>query len=71
VPMVLLAKEEKGWIFSSTRISTTAESKITGAAFWAACAGGGRRAGQEGAVRCGGAGGVRNRRGGAAEMADG
>jgi hypothetical protein len=40
-------------------------------AFWAARTGGGRRAGQEGAVRCGDAGGARNWRGGAAETADG
>jgi hypothetical protein len=33
-------------------------------------AGGGRRAGKEGAVRCGGAGGARNWREGAAEAAD-
>jgi hypothetical protein len=57
--MVLLAKEEKGWNFGSTRNRTAAESEITGAAFWAARAEGGRRAGQEGAVRCGGAGGAR------------
>jgi hypothetical protein len=38
VLMVLLAKEEKGWNFGSTRISTTAESKITGVAFWSGCA---------------------------------
>jgi hypothetical protein len=34
--MVLLAKEEKGWNFGSTRIRMTAESEITGAAFLAA-----------------------------------
>jgi hypothetical protein len=33
--------------------------------------GGGRRADQEGAVKCGGAGGARNWRGGAAETTDG
>jgi hypothetical protein len=33
--------------------------------------GGGRRAGQEGAVRCGGAGEAQNWRGRAAEAADG
>jgi hypothetical protein len=38
VLMVLLAREEKGWNFGSTRIRTTAESEIVGAAFWAACA---------------------------------
>jgi hypothetical protein len=32
--MVLLVKEEKGWNFGSTRISTTAESEIVGAMFW-------------------------------------
>jgi hypothetical protein len=37
VLMVLLAKEDKGWNFSSTRISTAAESEITGVASWAAC----------------------------------
>jgi hypothetical protein len=36
--MVLLVKEEKGWNFSLTKISTTAESEIAGATFWAACA---------------------------------
>jgi hypothetical protein len=36
VLMVLLAKEEKGWNFGSTRISMAAESEITGAASWAA-----------------------------------
>jgi hypothetical protein len=34
--MVLLAKEEKGWNFDSTRISTAAESEIAGALFCAA-----------------------------------
>jgi hypothetical protein len=34
--MVLLAKDEKGWNFGSTRIRTAAESEITGAMFWAA-----------------------------------
>jgi hypothetical protein len=38
VLMVLLAKEEKGWNFGSTRIRTAAESEIAGAMFWAACA---------------------------------
>jgi hypothetical protein len=36
VLMVLLAKEEKGWDFGSTRIRTGVESEIAGAAFWAA-----------------------------------
>jgi hypothetical protein len=35
VLMVLLAKEEKGWNFGSTRIRTVAESEITGGMFWA------------------------------------
>jgi hypothetical protein len=33
VLMVLLAKEEKGWNFGSTRIRTAAESEIAGAMF--------------------------------------
>jgi hypothetical protein len=70
--MMLLARVEKGWNFSSTRISTAAESEIRRrGVLVCACAGGGRRAGQEGAVRCGDAGGARNRRGVSAEMADG
>jgi hypothetical protein len=36
VLMVLLAREEKGWNFGSTRIRTAAESEIGGAMFWAA-----------------------------------
>jgi hypothetical protein len=36
VLMVLLAKEEKGWDFGSTRIRTAMESEIAGTAFWAA-----------------------------------
>jgi hypothetical protein len=36
VLIVLLAKEEKGWNFGSTRISTAAESEIADAASWAA-----------------------------------
>jgi hypothetical protein len=36
VLMVLLAREEKGWNFGSTRNSTAAESEIAGAMFWAA-----------------------------------
>jgi hypothetical protein len=36
VLMMLLAREEKGWNFSSTRNRMAAESEITGAAFWAA-----------------------------------
>jgi hypothetical protein len=36
VLIVLLAKEEKGWNFGSTRIRTAAESEITDAMFWAA-----------------------------------
>jgi hypothetical protein len=36
VPMVLLAKEEKGWNLGSTRIRMAAESEIDGAMFWAA-----------------------------------
>jgi hypothetical protein len=67
VLMVFLTREEKGWNFGSTRNRTAEGSEIAGAAFWAARVGGGRRAGQEGAVRCGGAGGARNWRGGAAE----
>jgi hypothetical protein len=34
VLMVLLARKEKRWNFSSTRIRTAAESEIAGAAFW-------------------------------------
>jgi hypothetical protein len=45
VLMVLLAREEKGWNFGSTRNRMAAGSEIAGAAFWAAHAGGGRRAG--------------------------
>jgi hypothetical protein len=71
VLMVLLARKEKRWNFGSIRIRTVAESEIAGAAFWAARAGGGRRADQEGAMRCGGAGGAQNWRGGAAETTDG
>jgi hypothetical protein len=71
VLMVFFAREENGWNFSSTRNRTAAGSEIASAACWAARAGGGRRAGQEGAMRCGGAGGARNWRGGAAEAADG
>jgi hypothetical protein len=72
VLMVLLAKEEKGWNFGSTRISMTAESEVRRRGVLAcACTEGGRRVGQEGVVRCGGAGGARNRRGGVAEMGDG
>jgi hypothetical protein len=71
VLMVLLVREEKGWNIGSTRNRTAAKSEIAGAAFWAARAGGGRRAGQEGAVRCGGAGGARNWRGGVVKVADG
>jgi hypothetical protein len=56
--MVLLARKEKGWNFGSTRNRTAVGSKIAGAAFWAARGGGGRRMGQEGAVRCGGASGA-------------
>jgi hypothetical protein len=58
VLMMLLAREKKGWNFGSTRDKTAAGSKIAGAVFWAARAKRGRRAGQEGAVRCGGAGGA-------------
>jgi hypothetical protein len=36
VLMVLLAKEEKGWNFGSTRIRTAMESEIVVAMFWAA-----------------------------------
>jgi hypothetical protein len=36
VLMVLSARKEKGWNFSSTRIRMAAESEITGAMFWAA-----------------------------------
>jgi hypothetical protein len=36
VLMVLLAREEKGWNFGSTRNKTAAGSKIAGTAFWAA-----------------------------------
>jgi hypothetical protein len=38
VLMVLLAKEEKGWNFGSTRIRTAAVSEIAAAMFWATCA---------------------------------
>jgi hypothetical protein len=54
-----------------TRNRTAAGSEIAGAVFWAARAGGGRRVGQEGAVRCSGAGGARNWREGVAEVANG
>jgi hypothetical protein len=37
VLMVLLATEEKGWNFGSTRIRIAAESEIAGMEFWAAC----------------------------------
>jgi hypothetical protein len=70
--MVLLAKEEKGWDFGSTRVRTAAESEIAGVAFWAAHA---RKEEEErimkGAMKCSGAGGARNWRGGAAETGDG
>jgi hypothetical protein len=56
--MMLLGREEKGWNLGSTINRKTAGSEIAGAAFWAARAGGGRRAGQEGAMRCGGASGA-------------
>jgi hypothetical protein len=36
VLMVLLAKEENGWDFGSTRIRMAAESEIIRTAFWAA-----------------------------------
>jgi hypothetical protein len=36
VLMVLLAREEKGWNFGSTRNRMAAGSEIAGAAFWAA-----------------------------------
>jgi hypothetical protein len=36
VLIVLLAREEKGWNFGSTRNRTAAGGEITGAAFWAA-----------------------------------
>jgi hypothetical protein len=36
VLMVLLAREEKGWNFGSTRNRTAAGSEIAGAVFWAA-----------------------------------
>jgi hypothetical protein len=58
VLMILLAREEKECNFGSTRNRTAERCEIAGAAFWATRAGGGRRAGQEGAVRCGGAGGA-------------
>jgi hypothetical protein len=35
VLMVLLAREEKGWNFGSTRNRTAAGSEIAGVAFWA------------------------------------
>jgi hypothetical protein len=70
--MMLLARAEKGWNFGSTRISTAAKSEIhRRGVLVCACAGGGRRAGQEGVVRCGDAGGAQNRRGGLAETVDG
>jgi hypothetical protein len=34
--MLLLAREEKGWNFGSTRNRTAAGSEIAGTAFWAA-----------------------------------
>jgi hypothetical protein len=71
VLMVLLARKENGWNFGSSRNRTAAGSEIAGVAFWAARTGGGRRAGQEGVVRCGCASGARNWRGGAAEAANG
>jgi hypothetical protein len=59
VLMVLLAKEEKGWNFSSTRNRTAAESEIRGrGVLGCACMERGRRAGHEGAVKCSGAGGA-------------
>jgi hypothetical protein len=71
VLMVLLARKKKGWNFGSTRNRTAAESEIRGRnVLGYACAGGGRRADQEEAMRCGGAGGARNWRGGAAEAAE-
>jgi hypothetical protein len=36
VPMVLLARKEKGWNFGLTRIRMAAMSEIAGAMFWAA-----------------------------------
>jgi hypothetical protein len=36
VLMVLLAREENGWNFGSTRNKTAAGSEIAGAVFWAA-----------------------------------
>jgi hypothetical protein len=58
VLMVLLAREEKGWNFGSTRNRTAAGSAIASAVFWDARVGRGRIAGQEGAVRCSSAGGA-------------
>jgi hypothetical protein len=72
VLMVLLARKKKGWNFGSTRNRTVAESEIRRRnVLGCACAGGGRRADQEEAMRCGSASGAQNWRGGAAEMADG
>jgi hypothetical protein len=59
VLMVLLAKEEKGWNFGSTRNRTAAASEIRRLGVpGCACAERGRRAGQEGAVKCGSASGA-------------
>jgi hypothetical protein len=59
VLMVLLARKKKGWNFGSTRNRTAAESEIHRRnVLGCACAGGGRRADQEKAMRCGGAGGA-------------
>jgi hypothetical protein len=70
--MVLLARKKKVWNFISTRNRMAAESEIRRRnVLGYACTGGGRRADQEEAMRCGGADGARNWRGGAAEVADG
>jgi hypothetical protein len=70
VLMVLLAREEKGWKFGSTRNKT-----VAGVRSPARCSGlrarGRRKKTGSGRGRCGGAGGARNWRGGAAEAADG
>jgi hypothetical protein len=72
VLMVLLVRKEKGWNFGSTRNKTATESEIRWrGVLGCACEGKGRRAGQEGVVKCGGVGGSRNWRGGAAETANG
>jgi hypothetical protein len=59
VLMMLLVRKKKGWNFGWTRNRTAAKSEIRRRnVLGCACAGGGRRADQEEAMRCGGAGGA-------------